>query len=274
MSKADKEYKQLKELVESGKGDVDIAHALNISLKKVPALRRKYGLLVEGEIAVKQEVADLKQKKLEDVVHRKQTFTEIFTATPRYKSLKSRLSPADLEWFVDKWATYSEQFDNPTATEEDTIELLILTKLRMESNDREIASLQKQNVLLEQQLSTHGDEPDLEDPEVRAIFQQMQSVRSLLQQALKLESDLTERHQQHLKALNATREQREKTKGISGDTFMSLVYQLTQEDLRARIGKQAALARMAAENKTEKFSKPHTFMNGESNPIILDGGDP
>ena len=271
--KTDKKVTLLRQLVGEGKNDIDIAHALNISLAQVEKLRRKHGLLNEGEYAVAVDLQVAETKKVEAAIAQKLSAIELFKTTKRYESLAKRLPPEELGLFLEVWATYAAQFEHPTATEEDSIELMIITKMKMDFNDREYMSLQKQTNSLEKQLDGFGEEPDYQDDEVRAVFQQLETVRKLRNEVLKQSHELADKFSAYQKALNATREQREKTKGISGDTFLSLVKQFTDKDKRAQIGRQAALVRLSTENKIEKFNRPHTYMNGEVNPIIMDGAD-
>lgn len=271
--KLQKKYEEIKKLIEEGKSDVDIAHTLKMTLPQVEKFRKEMALEPDAELNLKQEIKSAGRKKAEAQIQKHQDLLHDFKQTKRYESLMNRLSVEHLDYFTEKWLAYMEQFENPTATEQDNIELLILTKLRLEANDVEFTQLQRQQSMIDKALEAYGDEPDMEDDDVRALFQQSETITSLKSVVLKQNNELTDKYQAHLRALNATREQREKLKGVSGETFTSLVKMFSDELIRLRIGRQSALVQMAAQNKEEKWKKDHTFMNGDVNPIIMDGAD-
>lgn len=192
----------------------------------------------------------------------------------RHKILKNKLMPDDMEFFSEKWAVYHIQFEDMTATEEDTLELLIMIELRMYGNNKALKTSQLYEEDLQKQIDMLGDpQIDVEIEQQRRLRETIISNNKIQLELNKEYRELADKYEKLLRAMNATREQRESKHQVGGDTFLSLIRDFNDRDKRKDIGKYNELMKLAGENKMKEFKKPHMFADGGVEPIIMMGKD-
>jgi hypothetical protein len=197
-----------------------------------------------------------------------------FKSTVKYKRLTKQYTSEDLEYFTEQWAYYHIQFENLTQTEEDSIDLLIDFKIRLENNRKQYKDLEIHEAQVREKLGNNMDqELDLENEEQRYLYEMLTSINKHRLDINKDVKELTEKYEKIQRSLNATREQREASTKIGGDTFLTLVREMNNNDRREQIGKWNEYLKLATRQKLEALKKNHTFDDGVIEPIIMDGKD-
>jgi hypothetical protein len=141
-----------------------------------------------------------------------------FKSTVKYKRLTKQYTSEDLEYFTEQWAYYHIQFENLTQTEEDSIDLLIDFKIRLENNRKQYKDLEIHEAQVREKLGNNMDqELDLENEEQRYLYEMLTSINKHRLDINKDVKELTEKYEKIQRSLNATREQREASTKIGGD---------------------------------------------------------
>lgn len=196
----------------------------------------------------------------------------LFKKTERFKRLAKELIKEDLDYFVESWARYSIQFDDLTATEEQSLESLITIELRMSENRIAVRQIKEREMEIQQMLNGRDDaQLDLENENDRFYFEASQANNMLMQEKNKEYHMLSDRQEKLIRMLNATREQREQNSKIGADTFLSLVRALSEMDTREKAGKYAELMKRSTEKKRKELEKLQQFEDGNQRPIIMAG---
>lgn len=269
------EKKKIEVWVLEGKTDEWIAQQLPCNIKTVRKYRKDVGLVKApgGSLSV-----DVERVKTDNIASSNLTETEKlqiwrnnFVLSFRYKRLKDVLSPRELNDFVEQWCQYHLQFEDMKVSEEDMLEQMLMIKIRIDDNNRQRRMLQLQEESLSQQMSDKT--LDIENENDRRLNEMILANNESMTSLTRDIKDLWEKFNQYQKALNATREQREKKEQIGGDTFLSLVKMFNKERERKRAGEYNELVKKATQRKEEEFLKPHEFADGGVEPIILRGKD-
>lgn len=197
-----------------------------------------------------------------------------FKTTEKYKRWEKKLDTETLKFVVEEWAEYHVQFEDLTPTEEDSIDLLIDFKIRLEDNRNQLSEAMQEEKRLRSLLGDKSSkELDLEDETQRWIFETIHSNNQNKMAINKDFKELSEKYEKIQRTLNGTREQREQNTKIGGDTFLTLCRDLNDADKRKAIGKTNEWLRLAKENSMRKMKKDHQYDDGVVEPVILDGAD-
>jgi hypothetical protein len=259
--------------------DTKIAAHLGRSVIGVAMQRKKMGIhKVRGGFAI-----DVDSKSLNPELINKANLSDeekfnlwrnAFKRSKKYKQFEKELIKSDLELFTDKWCEYHMQFDDLKPTEESTIEQLITLELRISDNRKSYKESQVHEEQLRELLNGRSEKDlDLQNEQDRFIFELISSNNRIRLELTKELRELQSKHEALTRALNATREQRESREKIGGDTFISLVKTLTDRERRKKIGQYNEWMRIAREKELAELKKPHKFVDGQIEPVILDGQD-
>lgn len=198
----------------------------------------------------------------------------LFKASSRYKRLAKKLSKDDLEWFCEQWSVYSYELEDLNAAEEDMLEVMIMIKIRIDDNMAQQKQIKDREESIRKQLNLGpNEEIDIGNETHRALFEMIQSNNRM---ALELNKDFKELSIQYDKvsrSMNTTREQRESYENIGADSFLTLIKQFNDRDIRKQSGRYNELMKMATKQKTEEFKEPYVFVDFHEQPILLDGQD-
>lgn len=199
---------------------------------------------------------------------------ESFKLTPTFRTIKDTMMDSDLEFFIEQWALYHVQLEDMTASEEDTLELLITLRLRLNNNQRALKQLQLQELDFQKEIDRlENSTIDVEHTEQNQLRAMIISNNKLQLELNKEYRELTDRYNDMQKLLNVTREQREQKQQVGGDTFLSLIRQFTDADRRREAGKYNELTKIAARRKLAELKMPHIFLDQTVEPIVMDGID-
>lgn len=259
-----------------GWSDAKIAEHLGRNIETIVRYRKKKGYSKDTgkpQIVVPKPL-DKEEKRTINKKDRAFVWKTALLSSSRFASIKDKLTNEDKDYFVDQWCSYHVQFEDMTVSEEDALELLILLKLRLLANQKSLKSCRDYQQELEDQIRKLGN------PEIDVEIEQQRQLREMTLQLNKNEielnkeyRELVDKYEKILRAMSATREQREARQTIGGDTFTSLVKQFNDRDKRREIGKYNALMKLASEKKTHEFKQPYEFADKNIEPIILDGKD-
>jgi transposase-like protein len=267
-------------VIEDKLTDVEIAQKLGVSVFTVIKWRTKLGLKknAKKENIKKPEVVGLLTKEsinksnLDDE-QKIDAWKKYFKTTQRYKRLAKELTQEDLAVFVDYWGSFSLQFDDMKASEEQQLEVLISYIIRLSHNRRSYKDAQINERELRSSLGgANVQDLDLEDEKHRFVWEAIISNNQAIERLNKEFVDLTSQYESLLENLNATRRQRDEAGNISSETFVNLVKTLNDREKRLKAGKYTELMKHSTTKKIEQFKKPYAFSQG-AEPIILDGSD-
>lgn len=261
--------------------DEKIGEAIGRSGVAVKRWRTKNGLFRRGSNISSEAAAPVTIKKAninKSNISEEQKFElwrKHFRNTPRYKRIVKQFTKDDVDAFTDSWANYCCQFEDLKPSEEELLELMITTKLRIDDNRRSYLQLQLQEEELAREMASRpGGKLNLEEETAdRFILEQINASNRLKIELNKDYKELNTKFEAYVRSLNATREQREQNEDIGGDTFFSLVRILTDEKRRKEVGRQNELMKMAIQKDSKKFKQEREFLNHEVDRIMLDGED-
>lgn len=272
------EIKIIEEMTLDGSTDAAIAKRLNRNEQTIARRRKSMGLIKggRGQLAIDPKTIEkVSINAMSDGDREKiQNWLNFFKASKRYTRLKTMFMPGELEYFGEQWAIFHTQMDDITAAEEDMLELMIMYKIRIDQNQKNLREAQIHEDMLRQKLEGRMDqELDLENDQDRFIFELMMANNRNMHEINKDLKDLVDKYEKIQKALNQTREQRESRQRIGGDTFLSLVREMNDKERRAAAGVYNERMRLATQSQERKLKNVHTFIDGGKEAILLDGAD-
>lgn len=272
------EKKIIEDMVIQKKTDNEIAEYLGRSVNTIQKYRTTVGFVKTGRgkpvfdgntiqrISKNEKAMSEGEKILE--------WKKAFKQGTRYKRLADELIFDDLDFFCDQWASYNHQMEDMKPAEEDTLEILITYQIRLRHNRKDYKSLQ---IAEERYRKELGDlftvQLDLESEDHRNLWEMIISNNNAKKELNKEFKDLTDKHDNLLKSLNVTREQREQQQKIGADTFLSLIKRLNDKEERAEIGKYNERMKFSTETQIKKLKEDYEFLDGTIEPVYLDGDD-
>jgi hypothetical protein len=143
-----KEQKQIVEklIVEDKLSDQKVVDATGLDIQAVRRFRKEHLKIKKGggqfkmlspnttKSAVKQEIIREAEKPIDKEI----MWRTYFKTTPRYKRLQRTLTKMDLEEFIDQWVSMQTVMEDITPAEQDSLELMIIYKLRIDDNQKSI----------------------------------------------------------------------------------------------------------------------------------------
>lgn len=269
-------------LLHGSKTQEEIAAEYNISEDTVYRLKNRTGLVgVEAPTPETPTSAKRKIKKPDisktdganNIFVKRSLIRQEFMETERYKHKKTIYSGVNLDYYVDQWVSWIMQLKDITPSEEDSIDMVIMVKMRLEDNQREYDDYTAKLAELKVQLLALDMTIDTADVNQRILNEQIQSISFLRVELNKDTDKLMDKFNALQKGLNVSREQREKNQKIGGPTFLKLVKEMTDKHRRDEISEEEEYFRLSTLNKVEKMKVPIMFEDGMADPIILDGSD-
>lgn len=260
--------------------DKKISEHVGISIQSIERFRKKHGMTKGPEGNLSKQVIEAPKNAIKQVKHndveggekdKVQKLRNLFKGTARYKKLKDMLMPNQLEEFCDSWVDYQLQIEDMNPSEEDSLEIALIYKQRIDSNSKAFKECELQEQMFREQV---GDrELNVENEADRIIFEMLNSNNRLKQEINKDLKDLTDKYNVVLRSMNATREQRESRTNVGADTFLSLVRTLTDRNKRKAVGLLNERIKMSTMAQTEKMKRAHEFADGTIDAILLSGDD-
>lgn len=270
------EKETIERLTLEGLNDGEIAEKVGRSKMSVQAYRNSVGFkrVKKGQIKVDQAaMRKYKKEKTTDAENLKDLKDE-FKKTSRFMRLSDELIYDDLIFFSDQWCRYNLQMEDMKPAEEDTLEILITYQIRLRHNRKDYKNLQLAEERYQKQLGdVFNIELDLENESHRVIWEAIISNNNAKKELNKEFKDLTDKHDNLLKSLNVTREQREQQQKVGADTFLSLIKKLNDKDEREETGRYNERMRISTDTQIKRLKEDYEFLDGTVEPIYLDGND-
>lgn len=272
----DDQKRQIPILLHQGMNYIQIANKFGVSEDSIYRSAKAQGVdqikYSQEEIAVAAATA-AEQPLKNQIKTKRELLKNDFMQTDRYVKITKIYDKESLASFMEQWVDWHVQLKDVTPSEEDAIELAIMTKLRLQDNQEKY---NKYNILLremEEQLRTMNMTIDESDEEQRTLHEKIQAADLIQLELNKDIKDLLDKFNNLQKSLNASRQQREASQRVGGDTFTSLVVMLTDRHRREDVERDEERWRIATENKIRKMKEPIQFEDGTEDPMILDGAD-
>jgi hypothetical protein len=245
------------------KTDKQLAEEIGCSVRTIENQRKKLGLSKKDGV-LKVEPVELPENEDDQSW---EFIVAKFKRSSRGRKLRTMLSQDDFDVFVEEWASYNMQFEDLTHTELSTVEHMILLKLRILQNQKEVAkTLEQKSKLSGFDLTSF----DMDDEEQTQKFHKLQALDSHLNDLNKEYRELLDKANQLFKSLSGTREQREKKGNITRETFFTLCDEFSKKKTREKEGRFAELLRLSMEKNSDRLREAIEFADGTISPQLLD----
>jgi len=239
----------------------EIARQLNCSVKTVERYKKK---IAENTISVSD-----KQNK--DGEFDRVFWVKDIVNSARGRRLKSILNKEEWLMFCEEWASYHEQLEDLNHTEENSIEQIILLKLRIDKNQFDYSkAINLRDVLMQESGVRDIKDLDLTDPNQASVYEKVFAASMRMTDLNKEYKDLLEKSTKISESLNITRKQREEKGKVGADTFFSLCKKFDSKKTRNQEGRMAELLKISMDTKTNQLRNAVEFMDGEVAPQLLD----
>lgn len=228
------------------KSDADIAEHLGRDTDAITRKRKYMGLIKADGRPSHEKIEKILELKPEEQTDRelykqlrpsekKKLFQAKFEKTKRYDELTEILTDDELELYQERFLDYMFTFETILTHEEDTLHLLILELIR---GHRLLASMKAAK-----EAAAAGGSP-------------IGAGIDILNRQYK---ECVDNYDRLMKSLNATREQRLKQHKETEFSLVTVVQALGDDEVRERVGKQAALI-AAAEHFVRADMKEKNFL--------------
>ena len=244
--------------------DAKIAEVLNCSVRTIERYRQKNGYF-------KTEAKQTEKVEQSNYSDEANYFKSKLVSTSRGRRVKDLISKDEWSLFVDEWVNYHVQLEDLTFTEENTVEQIIILKLRMDRNQKEYkdCSLVRDSLLDEANVSDIKD-LDLKDPVQAEYYEKIYTASIRMTDFNKEYKELLDKSTKLQETLNATRKQREDSGRVGADTFFSLCKKFEQKSYREKESRMAELLKISAESNANNLRDAIEYMDGEIAPQLLD----
>ena len=251
------------------KTDSEIANVLGCTVRTIERSRKKMGLMKRGL----KESIDIDESSPSNAsdTDLERYYKSSLMSSVRGKRLRRELGNEDWETLVYEWVAYHMQLDDLTHTEENTIEHIIVLKLRMDKNQKDYqSSMLLRDSLMEETGIRDLKDLDLQDPEEAAVYEKIYSASVRMTDLNKEYKELLDKITKMSESLNVTRRQREEKGKVGAETFFMLCKEFESRAVRRKEGRKAELLRLATENNETKLRESVQYMDGEIAPQLLD----
>lgn len=247
--------------------DREIANVLNCSTRTIERFRSSSGLSKRAS-ASKEIDRDFNiSTGDQDEVYWERNLTN----SNRGRRLREKVTSSEWPVVKDEWVAYHMQLEDLTHTEENTIEQIIILKLRMDRNQKEYkesAELRSQ-IMEEAQISDIKD-LDLTDPDQASLYEKSYGASIKMNDLNKEYKELLDKATKLQETLNVTRKQREEGGRVGADTFFALCRVFENKNEREKAGRMAELLKISTEKNMTGLRGAVEYMDGEIAPQLLD----
>ena len=110
---------------------------------------------------------------------------------------------------------------------------------------------------------------DIDRQALADVEQSITNCRQAQSYKIKEVRELNKEHEDLLRALKASREQRISRIENSQKSFMELIKNIYDEEFKEREGRLSSLAKLASQKELERLSQTHQYMDGQVDQPIL-----
>lgn len=194
---------------------------------------------------------------------------------PEYQSLKEELTKQELVVFENGYARWVSQVEGDmVASERSQVFLLIKQEILMSKLMKQRKYYEECIEEVEEQIK-ETKESDLEMNERKQRLYELREEKSgyanWLTGCIKTIREMMKEHDLITKSLKGTRDQRFKNIDNRKHGFMELMKQTSNQVERDRMGIEAELNKLAAEEEKRKMSEPHVFLDNVADFPYMSG---
>ncbi len=191
---------------------------------------------------------------------------------PYWDEVKMQFSDEELHYFCVTWVRIIKQFrEDILYTEElqvkQWITLEILSNRVMKERKRAIEQLDRMQTLLDQEYAKGPDERD--NARIAGLETEIAMVRNSLGSYTTEHSKILDKIKDIQRDLKAARSDRVKKVEDSKTSWVGFIRALEDEQLRAKVGEEMEIMRMAKDKARKEFSKFHTYEDGQIDQPLL-----
>ena len=234
------------------KTDKELAEFLNRDPTAIKRKRDLLGLKKKSGGQTAKSIKDARQsfseKQLDRDAYslltkeeRQDLFRRSFESTERYKSLRRTLTNEEIDAYIENFLNYKYQFETLEVHEEDFLHQAIMQLIMQ---DR-ILCMEK----------SARDSFDTGDHNAMEIMSRIETLDRRYQESVEIYSKI-------MKSLHATREQRLKTNKETSLSLVTVVQSLQDEEMRKKLGVEAAMIKKGAELAKEVMEKEGLLLGG------------
>ncbi len=267
--------------------DEKMAEYLNRDVRTVMQARRKLGIrkTVGGRIDavainnpnVAASLASANYTLNEE--ERKEFYKTQFTNSLYYTNLKQQFTKDEIDFYLEEWGSLCLQFEDIVATEKRQIDEYIKMTLmgfrvlrNINAIEDEIKAIEKEIEELRKKYPNLSSDPMADEARLRDEAL-MQLVMTMNGQAKAMSVDYQrnlELRTKLLGELNARRKDRIDQITKRDKTFLGLIQEFRNREVREVQGRRMELMRMAKEKKKDEWHKPVDYIDGTKDCILLD----
>lgn len=198
--------------------------------------------------------------------------------SPEWEALRAEFTLEELKFFKHRYGKLMVQFSKEEVypTEETQIFMLVKYEILMQRNLKDskkgVEEGEKIEGMLQKTYEEFGSVREMDDATksfVMNLENQLQAARAAKQAKSTEYVKLTEKHSALLKELKATRDQRINKLENLKETFLDVIKQFQQEDIRAREGRHMGLVNLAVQKERERLSQLHTYTDNSLDQPLL-----
>lgn len=199
-----------------------------------------------------------------------------FTSTLYYATLKSQFTKDELDYYLEEWGSLSIQFEDVVATEKRQIDEYIKMTILGNKILRNINVIEGEITILQQNIEEYRKK----HPEIEADIlaqeqdnQMIEMVNIMNGQAKSIANDYhrnLDLRTKLLQELNARRKDRVDQITKRGSTFLSILEEYRDKEVRAQQGRYMELMKMAAAKKKAQWRKPTRYDDGTLDCVLMD----
>lgn len=255
MSKAEKD---MIEIMCVNHSDQEIADKLRRPVERIQMYKAQFLGQNPNITVTRSEQAEIKEKlRLE----------------PEWNYFKEQFTPDELILFEHSYAELIQQFKNdilPTEKKQLYYAITLEILIHRHNHDRMLA--QQDIGRLERLLAAeYKQDESMQDKQyLLSLESELQAARASTNSRTKELKDLMDKHQDIVKSLKGTREQRIQKIESSKQTFIGLLRQLEEEDTRRAIGVEMNLMSAAIEKERARLAEYHEYQDGTVDTPVLD----
>lgn len=230
------------------KSDEDIARDLKRALKQVQEYKKLY---LSSSPAIKAKRSEVEEAKRE------------LRARPEWNQLQDEFIESELVFFENDYVALKQQFKELVHTEFKQVKQLITLDILMHRHMAERKRSQEEIERLERLLKREYDKPAGQQ-DIQVITQletNLQANKAASSQRTKEYKDLQEKHNDILKGLKSTREQRTKNLDQKGK-FLEVLKMLTDEDSRRIVNEEIGFYKLGVEAEKKRLAALHKYKDG------------
>ena len=187
-----------------------------------------------------------------------------------WTELHRQFTTGELRYFEERYTTWLSQFKEDVLPSEETqIFLLLKNEILMNRNladkQRATTDMARMQQMLDDIYAQFPDGTELDDASKQLALdlnEQLSACRAAMSVKTTEFIKLQEKHNELMKQLKATRDQRLKRIESSKESFIEIIKELMSEEKRLAEGEQMELMRLAAQKEQGRMAELHTYADG------------